>query len=135
MIAYLDASAVVKLMLQEPETDELRSFVRGCEPVSSEIVVTEVLRAAQRGPISDAAARGDLVESAMGAMEELTLVMAQTSTFARAGMIDGHHLRSLDAIHIATAQGIDCVDIFVTYDDRQAAAARLAGFATISPGA
>ena len=72
-------------------------------------------------PVADAAARGDLVESAMGAMEELTLVMAQTSTFARAGMIDGHHLRSLDAIHIATAQGIDCVDIFVTYDDRQAA--------------
>jgi predicted nucleic acid-binding protein len=52
----------------------------------------------------------------------------------RAGAIEGSFLRSIDAIHIATAQGLGDVDVFVTYDERQAAAARLAGFRTISPG-
>jgi len=48
--------------------------------------------------------------------------------------LEGAHLRSLDAIHIATAVEVGGVDVFVTYDERQAAAARIAGFRTIAPG-
>jgi len=44
-------------------------------------------------------------------------------------------LRALDAIHIASATDLSPLDGFVTYDERQAAAARLAGLRTLSPGA
>jgi predicted nucleic acid-binding protein len=77
---------------------------------------------------------GDLLEKIMIAMEEMVLIMVETRTLVRAGALEGSFLRSLDAIHIATAQGLGDVDAFVTYDERQAAAARLAGFRTISPG-
>lgn len=44
-------------------------------------------------------------------------------------------LRALDAIHVASAAALDPIEAFVTYDERQAAAARLAGLRTTSPGA
>jgi hypothetical protein len=40
----------------------------------------------------------------------------------------------LDAIHVAAAIDLAPLDGFVTYDERQAAAARLAGLRTVSPG-
>lgn len=44
-------------------------------------------------------------------------------------------LRSLDAIHIATALAVGDRELqFVTYDDRQAAAARAAGLKVVQPG-
>ena len=44
-------------------------------------------------------------------------------------------LRSLDAIHIATALAVGDRDLqFVTYDDRQAGAARQAGLRVVQPG-
>ena len=43
-------------------------------------------------------------------------------------------LRALDAIHIASAADLAPLDGFVTYDERQAAAARLAGMRTFAPG-
>lgn len=45
------------------------------------------------------------------------------------------HLRSLDAIHVMTALNLEAIEAFMTYDKRQAAAARLAGLPTVSPGA
>lgn len=135
MIAYLDASAVVKLTRREQETNELRLFVGECDTVASEIVLTEVLRAARREAGEATALLGDLLEGALTALEEVTLIMVKTATLARAGLVEGMHLRSLDAIHIATAASLGDVDFFVTYDERQAASARLAGLTTISPGA
>ena len=70
----------------------------------------------------------------MMVMEEMVLITAETTLFARAGLLEGAHLRSLDAVHLATALTIGDVDVFVTYDERQAAAARLAGLRTIAPG-
>jgi predicted nucleic acid-binding protein len=43
-------------------------------------------------------------------------------------------LLALDAIHVASAVALDPIEAFVTYDERQAAAARLAGLRTMSPG-
>jgi len=43
-------------------------------------------------------------------------------------------LRALDAIHVVSAVDLDSIEGFVTYDDRQAAAARLAGLRTMAPG-
>ncbi len=135
MIAYLDASALVKLLRAEVESDALRAFVRGCDTVSSEIVATEVLRIATREAGGSHGELSGLIENAMIVMEEVMLIMVRTATLVRAGVLEGTRLRALDAIHIATAMSLGTVDLFVTYDERQAASARLAGLTTISPGA
>ena len=134
VIAYLDASAIVKLVRRETGSDGLREFLRACDLVASEVAVTEVLRAVMREASVVGQSTGELLERALSAMEELVLIVAQTTTFVRAGLLDGAHLRSLDAIHIATAVEVGGVDVFVTYDERQAAAVRIAGFRTIAPG-
>jgi predicted nucleic acid-binding protein len=53
----------------------------------------------------------------------------------RAGTIFDPRLRSLDGIHVATALDLRPIEAFVTYDERQAKAARKAGLPTVSPGA
>jgi predicted nucleic acid-binding protein len=135
-VLYLDSSAIAKLAFEEDGSDILAEYIESCDVVSSDVALTEVTRTARRiASEIPANALGDLLEKTMIAMEEMMLIMVETRTLVRAGAIEGSFLRSIDAIHIATAQGLGDVDVFVTYDERQAAAARLAGFRTISPGA
>jgi predicted nucleic acid-binding protein len=134
-VLYLDSSAIAKLAFEEDGSDVLAEYIDSCDVVSSDVALTEVTRTARRiASEIPANALGDLLEKIMIAMEEMVLIMVETRTLVRAGALEGSFLRSLDAIHIATAQGLGDVDAFVTYDERQAAAARLAGFRTISPG-
>jgi predicted nucleic acid-binding protein len=51
-----------------------------------------------------------------------------------AGALAEPALRALDAIHVAAAVEASPLDAFVSYDVRQAAAARLAGLRTVHPG-
>jgi predicted nucleic acid-binding protein len=51
-----------------------------------------------------------------------------------AGALAEPALRALDAIHVAAAVDLSPLDAFLTYDERQAAAARLAGLRTVGPG-
>jgi predicted nucleic acid-binding protein len=51
-----------------------------------------------------------------------------------AGLLAEPALRSLDAIHVVTALYAHPIDAFVSYDERQAAVARLAGLRTMAPG-
>ena len=67
----------------------------------------------------------------IGEIREATDTEAET--LVRAGRYEGS-MRALDAIHVASAEAVGAVDVFVTYDERQAAAARLAGLRTIAPG-
>lgn len=53
---------------------------------------------------------------------------------ATAGAIAEPALRTLDAIHVTAAASLPALDGFVTYEERQAAVARLAGLRTIAPG-
>ena len=53
---------------------------------------------------------------------------------AGAGALAEPALRALDVIHIVSAVDLDPIEAFVTYDERQAAAARLAGLRTVVPG-
>jgi predicted nucleic acid-binding protein len=134
-VLYLDSSAIAKLAFEEDGSDILAEYIESCDVVSSDVALTEVTRTARRiASEIPANALGDLLEKTMIAMEEMMLIMVETRTLVRAGALEGSFLRSIDAIHIATAQGLGDVDAFVTYDERQAAAARLAGFRTISPG-
>lgn len=57
------------------------------------------------------------------------------ATLRRAADFFEPKLHTLDAIHVVSALEVRPIDFFVTYDEKQAAAARLAGLPTVSPGA
>jgi uncharacterized protein len=133
---YLDASALVKLLRDEPESDALRSYVSGADLVASELVLTEVPRAIRRAVSDDPRLVLDVLIARAGeTLESVALVPLDRGLLLAAGALAEPALRALDAIHLAAAVDASPIDAFVTYDDRQAAAARLAGLRSISPGA
>jgi predicted nucleic acid-binding protein len=60
-------------------------------------------------------------------------VPSLTNTYDLAAKV-APQIRSLDAVHLATALSIGVDLDFVTYDDRQAVAAREAGLRVVQPG-
>ena len=131
---YVDASAVVKLIVDEPESEALRTFIAGADLVSSELILTEVPRAIQRASARDEHLPLDALMSRAGqTLDSLALQPLDRGLLLAAGALAEPMLRTLDAIHVAAAADLAQIDAFVTYDERQAAAARLAGIRTMSP--
>lgn len=132
---YTDASAIVKLILDEPESEALRTFLGGAELLSCELVLVEVPRAVRRAVAHDAGLPLDVLMSrAEQAIENLALAPLDRGLLLAAGALAEPVLRALDAIHVAAAVSLGPIDAFISYDERQAAAARLAGLRTMSPG-
>lgn len=75
-----------------------------------------------------------LLERAGALLEGVALRPVDRPLLLAAGALHEPALRTLDAIHVASALDLHPVDAFVTYDERQAAAARLAGLRTMAPG-
>lgn len=119
--AYFDTSAIVKLIVIEAESDALvHALPRWPDRVSSALARVEVHRALRRARASRAIhARADAVLAA------LVLVRPDEPILSRAESFRNPQLRTLDAIHLATALTLgDHPDAFITYDDRLAWAAR-----------
>lgn len=132
---YLDASALVKLVLVEEESEALRSYLADAGLLSCELVLTEVPRAVRRAvPDDSAGLKRAALEQASKVLESLALLPLERQLLIAAGAIAESGLRALDAIHVAAAADLAPIDAFVTYDERQAAAARLAGLRTLAPG-
>ena len=133
---YADASSLVKLVREEPESEMLSTFLGDSELVSSEIVVTEALRAIRRAadldPTQDLRL---LVERAAELLGWVGLVPLDRDLLVGAGHLNEPALRTLDAIHVMTALEALPLDGFLSYDRRQAALARLCGLKTFAPGA
>lgn len=125
---YLDSSALVKLAVREPESDALRRYLRRRRPwVSSSLARTEVLRALLPGG-DDAVAAGRRV------LARCDLVRVNDRVLDLAGTMRPPELRSLDAIHLATAQRLrDDITELVVYDERMAEAARQLGHRVSAP--
>lgn len=125
---YLDSSALVKLAVREPESAALRRYLRRKRPlVTSALSRTEVARALLPfGP--DAVTRGEDV------LRRLDVVRVNDRVLRAAGALMPMELRSLDAIHLATAIeiGADLARV-CTYDERMAAAAADLGLAIVAP--
>jgi predicted nucleic acid-binding protein len=135
-LVYGDASALVKLVRDEPESASLRRFLADADVVSSELVLTEIPRAIRRAAAREAGASAGVMMARAGELlEAVALVPLDRSVLLAAGALAEPALRALDAIHIAAAIDLSPLDAFVTYDERQAAAARLAGLRTVAPGA
>ena len=128
MATYLDPSAIVKLAIREPESAALRRYLRRKRPlVSSALARTEVLRALL--PAGDeAVARGRSV------LQRLDLVRVNDRVLNAAGVLHPPELRSLDAIHLATAQQLGHeLTALVTYDDRMVTTAKQLGYRIVQP--
>ena len=135
-LLYADASALVKLVRDEPESLSLRAFLRDADLVSCELVLTEIPRAIRRAVADDPRLALDVLLGRGGELiETLGLLPLDRALLLAAGALAEPALRALDAIHVVAAIDLAPLDGFVTYDERQAAAARLAGLRTISPGA
>lgn len=132
---YLDAAAVVKLVRQEAETTALVSWLnaRPRTPwVCSALVEIEVSRALRRSAPQALA----FVPAVLARLYRMEIDGTVRST---AAAYPDPLLRSLDAIHLATAQLLAGepgagLDAFVTYDRRLLASAAAAGLPVASPG-
>jgi len=129
--AYLDASAIVKLVVAEAHTADVeRDAATRAALLSSRLSATEVRRAARRQP------NRRVLQQVEEVMESFVLLEVTAAILKRAATIDPTELRTLDAIHLATALSLGFADLdFVTYDTRLAAAARTHGLRVVGPGA
>lgn len=130
-VCYLDASALVKLATPEPETQALRHHLAQCAiRITSRLATVEVARAVRRRGRPSAALADEIAK----AFEGLAIVELDESVAATAGGLDPATLRSLDAVHLASALSLgEEGTSFVTYDLRLAHAAGAAGLEVIAP--
>jgi predicted nucleic acid-binding protein len=130
--AYLDASALVKLVAAERETAALENDLAQRDGIlSSRLSVAEVTRAVRR------AGNRKLLQRLEDVFESLVLIDVSAPLINAAGQMLPAELRTLDAIHLATALSVqlgplDSVDV-ITYDRRLEQAATRAGLAVERP--
>lgn len=128
-VAYLDASAIVKIIAAEPESEALVAYLGQvpAQTVTARIGMVEVMRAAARHGNVD-------VRRALSVLDALAYIELTSEVAMRAGGLAPTSVRSLDAIHLASALGLRReLTAFVTYDERLADAARVHGLPVMSP--
>jgi uncharacterized protein len=127
-LTYIDSSAIVKLVVAEPESKALRRYIARRPPlVTSALARTEVCRALLPSG-AEAVARGEEV------LRRIQLLRVNDRVLADAGRLEPTELRSLDAIHLASARVLGrAVRQIITYDERMADAARAGGWSVTSP--
>lgn len=125
---YLDTSAALKLIVEEPESDALARTLDDEAPelVACWLLETELRRVAQRVDVLTQQHVSDLLDG-------VGLYEVPPSLFREAGLLPGAQLRSLDALHLSAAIRIG-VDGVVTYDTRLAESAQVLGLDVLAPG-
>jgi predicted nucleic acid-binding protein len=129
LVIYLDASALVKLVMPEPESAALfAGLSHRPEIVSSELSRVEVLRALARvgAPLRTR-------QRAQRVLERVALVKLHGAVLERAATLAPSTLRTLDALHLSTALELTPAPEMWTYDERLAAASRAAGLRVVAP--
>lgn len=127
-LSYVDASALAKLVLDEPGSDDmLRWWVESERVATSRIGIVETYRAVRRRA-HDRAHLGAVLAS-------IEIIELDASIATQAAAIGPSSLRTLDAIHLGSALVLAGeLEVFVTYDQRLADAARANGLPVVSPG-
>ena len=124
---YLDTSATAKLLLEEAESKALGDFLRSAETplVTSRVGIVELRRVGRRSGAGPD--RADALAASL-------VVVELDETVERQAIVIDPGLRSLDAIHLATAlAAADSIDGFVCYDVRLADAAESLGLTVLAP--
>lgn len=129
-VAYLDSSALTKLLIPEVESSALEAEILDKDGlVSSRLSTAECGRALRR---AGRQAEGDVVDGVFGAF---FLIDVSTDVLAGAARLEPPRLRALDAVHVSTALSLaDPSLTFITYDLRMADAARAHGLTVVQPG-
>lgn len=130
MTVYLDASAMAKLVIAEPESVALREWIgaRPDEPhVTNSIGVVELQRLAAR--ISEEA-----LTTAVQLLTRIDQLELTPLALARAAHLPPPGVRTLDALHIASASELSDLDVLVSYDERMLDAAAGYGLPVAAPG-
>ena len=129
-VVYLDSSAFVKLFLPEPDSPALTRYLASRpRRVSAMLLRTEALRTAVRAALSPK--RMVLVRALL---ESVSFLAADQTLSDEAGILRPPELRSLDAIHLATARALGTnLSALVTYDQRLYDAAGWYGIPVVSP--
>jgi uncharacterized protein len=128
---YFDTSALVKLVVAEAESAALRRWLRATEGarVTSGLAQVELLRA-----VRAAAAGGRVLGQARRVLSRVNAVPLSREVIDYAARLEPVTMRTLDAIHLASALLLaDELQAIVTYDRRLAAAAAAAGAAVAAP--
>lgn len=127
-IVYLDSSALLKLVAEEPESTALRRYWQSLrQRVSSALARAEVLRAAYAiGP--------EPLVMARDVLRRVNLLTIDKELLERAAFLEPLTLRTLDAIHLASALAVGSeLEEVVTYDKRMAEAAFGLGLRVVAP--
>jgi uncharacterized protein len=129
-VIYLDASALLKLLFEERESAALEQWLAeraGTPAVSSELARAEVLRASRR-------LNAEALPAARALLAQLDLIPLTSTVIDAAADVGEPLLRTLDAIHLASALSIRAeLSAFVAYDHRLATAAAAAGLRPARP--
>ncbi len=128
---YLDSSALLKLLYEERESAALEGWLSarpGTPVVSSELARMEVIRVCRR-------VNADALPEARALLAEVDLIPLTSDVVDEAAELGDIWLRSLDAIHLASALSIRAdLSAFIAYDHRLGDAASAAGLESLRPG-
>jgi len=128
-VVYLDTSAFIKLLMQEPETPMLRRKLRRWpRRTSAALLRVEVMRTVRRAGLPR------LVAEARRHLGSIHFIRLDDDLLDRAAELDPPTMRPLDAIHLAAALslGADLAAV-VTYDERMGEAAQAIGLPVVAP--
>ncbi len=131
MRLYCDTSALAKFMTKEPELPALRSLVDQVAGsgglITSNLAEVELVRLGHR-------LTNGHVEEAYEILTRVTFVNVNLQLMRQAAqLLPGNALRSLDAIHLASAMQVPDLDAIVTYDKRMQKAAKMLGIKFLAP--
>lgn len=130
-ILYVDSSALLKRVILEPESSAVRLLLREADAdghliTASSLAWLEVWRSLRRAGVADVTAT---VNSALSGVASFPL---RDSVVLRARQVGNDALRSLGAIHLASALAVGA-DSILTYDDRLADSAAAVGLTILAP--
>jgi uncharacterized protein len=124
--AYLDTSAAVKLLVEEPESAALAQYLDqpNLETVACLLLETELRRFAVRHVMPQ--------QDVSAILDTISLYDMPHSLYYEAGILPGRHPRSLDALHLVAAVRLG-TDVIVSYDNRLQEAAAELGLGILAP--
>lgn len=127
---YADASALVKLILEEPESRVLDDYLGEPLPqlTTSRLAVVEVTRA-----VKIARPEPDVLEETARLLESCVLLEVTAEILRRAAALASGRLRTLDAVHLASIVRLDPHEV-LAYDRRLVGGAHELGFSVAHPG-
>jgi uncharacterized protein len=126
---YVDSSALVKLVIEEPESIALEAYLhRDAVLATSRIALVEVPRATALANPSE-----EVRKETARLLQACLLVAVSDRVLRDAAAITSRDVRTLDAIHLATALYVEAEEL-IAYDRRLLTASEARGVTAVAPG-